>query len=193
MIGYYVAPAANVQPGCGDPAADNFDLCALPTPDLCTYPADDCSDPLACNFTAGSKGTEDCVYFDSGNFTLSENDFIDLYDFEGCETSYDACSQPFALDLCEYAPAGTLSGDTIVMNGGTYAFSYQGQTSSTLNFYSPCGDLTVDGNTATLTVSSETDCERCVEETTETGCPGVLCQNLIAPNDGAKQRLSVIR
>lgn len=279
MIGYYVAPAANASPGCGDPAADNFDLCALPTPDLCTYPADDCSDPLACNFTAGSKGTEDCVYFDTDNFTLSENDFIDLYDFEGCETgyaawndlpipltqnapneplyfmlfpdvesllmqfgfdilvtdlqtltvsvcadtmnynsmvagdldfywdgigfnntfyggyivpesslpvgcpdpnacNYDACSHPFALDLCEYAPAGTLSGDTIVMNGGTYAFSYQGQTSSTLNFYSPCGDLTVDGNTATLTVSSETDCELCVEETTETGCTGVLCQNL---------------
>ena len=29
-VGYYLAPIANASPGCGDPAADNFDICVQP-------------------------------------------------------------------------------------------------------------------------------------------------------------------
>ncbi len=279
LIGYYVAPASNVEQGCGDPAALNFDLCAMPNPDLCTYPVAGCDDPLACNYDEASTGTDDCVYFDTENFTLGENDFIGLYEYDTCETgyagwndlpipltqdapnqplyfmlfpeveyiltlggfeilvtdlqtltvsvcgdtmnynsniagdldfywdgigfentfyggyivpesslvqgcpdpeacNYDPCSHPFTFDLCEYVPQGTLSGDTIVVNGGTYAYTFEGQTGSTFDFYSACGEVTVDGNTATVTVSSEVDCELCVEETTADGCASVSCQNL---------------
>jgi len=89
-VGYYVAPIANASPGCGDPAADNFDICAIPDASLCSFPPVDCNDEMACNYQEGSEGTADCVYFDTDNFTLEENDFIDLYDFDGCETGYAA-------------------------------------------------------------------------------------------------------
>ena len=279
MIGYYVAPAVNSEQGCGDPMGLNFDLCAIPNPDLCTYPAVMCDDPLACNYEEGSTGTDECVYFDTDHFTIGENDFLGLYDFDGCASGYagwndlpvplaqdapnqplyfvlfpavedilimggfeflatdlqtllvsvcadtmnyqstvagdldlywdgygfenslyggyiapessfvqgcpdpdacnfDPCSHPFTFDLCEYVPEGTLSGDTIVVNGGTYAYTFEGQAGSTYDFYSPCGEVTADGNTATLTVNSEVDCQLCVEELTADGCASVTCQNL---------------
>lgn len=280
MIGYYVAPIANAEPGCGDPEADNFDLCAIPDESLCTYPPVMCNDPLACNYEAGSEGADDCVYFDTDNFSLGENDFIGLYEYDDCETgyagwndlvlplaqdstggplyfvlfdaveqiligggleilvqdlqtltvsvcgdtlnynsvvagdmdfywdgygfentfyggyiapessytigcpdpeacNYDPCSHPFTGDMCEYVPAGTMDGDTIVMNGGTYTYTYAGQEGSTFNFYSACGDVVTEGNTGTLTVSSETDCELCVEETTADGCSSATCIDLM--------------
>lgn len=280
IVGYYVAPIANAVPGCGDPAAENFDLCALPDNSLCTYPPVMCNDPLACNFEEGSEGTDDCVYFDTDNFTLGENDFIGLYEVEDCESGYagwndlplpltqdstggplyfmlfpvveqiligggleilvqdlqtltvsvcgdtlnynsmiagdldfiwdglgfentfyggyiapessfpvgcpdpaacnfDPCSNPFTGDMCEYVPAGTMDGDTIVMNGGTYAYTYAGSEGSTFNFYSACGDVVTEGNTGTLTVASETDCELCVEETTADGCTSTTCINIM--------------
>ena len=47
-----------------------------------------CDDALACNFDANSEGTAGCVYFDTDNFLLSENDFIGLYEFEDCSDGY---------------------------------------------------------------------------------------------------------
>ena len=47
-----------------------------------------CDDALACNYDASSEGTDGCVYFDTDNFMLSENDFIGLYEFEDCENGY---------------------------------------------------------------------------------------------------------
>ena len=89
-IGYYLAPLSNAMPGCVDPEAENFNLCALPDETLCIFLPVSCNDPLACNFDETSSSTEDCVYFDTNNFTLNENDFIDLYDLSGCENGYSA-------------------------------------------------------------------------------------------------------
>ena len=41
-----------------------------------THALAQCDDALACNFDANSEGTDGCVYFDTDNFLLSENDFI---------------------------------------------------------------------------------------------------------------------
>ena len=47
-----------------------------------------CNDPLACNYDEDGTGTDDCDYFDTELFTLEENDFIGLIDFEDCANGY---------------------------------------------------------------------------------------------------------
>ena len=282
MIGYYAAPAANSPIGCGDPDAENFDVCAIPDESLCTYPPVACEDPLACNYEEGSVGTEDCNYFDTDNFALASNDFIGLFEVEDCESGYagwndlpmplgqgleggplfftilpgvdailiqfgfedllndlatasvsvcgdtmnylstangdldlvwdghgfpnpiyggyiapetsfpigcpdpeacnfDACSHPFADTDCEYVEPGTIVGDSIVAQGGSYTYTYEGGAEgSTFVFYTACGEVEQDGsNTATLTFDFPgDDCEMCVEETTVDDCSTITCLTL---------------
>ena len=290
MIQYYVSPIANASLGCGDVEADNFDICAIPDDAACTYPPVFCDDPLACNFEEGSEGTEDCVYFDTDNFTLDENDFIGLYEFEECESGYagwndlpvpltqdstggplyyvlfplveqtliaggfqvlvddlqtltlsvcgdtmnynsdiagdidflwdgtgflntfyggyiapessfpvacpdpnacnfNACSNPFTTEMCEYVEAGVIVGDTLVSNGATYTYVYEGaQEGSSFVFYSACGVFEQDGsNTATLVFDFPQDCELCVEETTADGCSTIVCQTLTPSATGVSE------
>lgn len=85
-VNYYIAPVANAPTGCSDVEALNFDVCALSDPAACVYPA--CEDPLACNYTPGTDGLDDCIYFDTENFTLEENDFIGFYETEDCASGY---------------------------------------------------------------------------------------------------------
>ena len=49
-----------------------------------------CDDEMACNFQEGSESAADCIYFDTDNFSIGENDYIDLYSFEACENGYAA-------------------------------------------------------------------------------------------------------
>ena len=87
-LGMNLAPVSTVADGCGDPDALNYDPCTSPDDTLCEYTALACDDPLACNYDSTSTGVADCIYFDTGLFSLEENDFIGLTDFEDCETGY---------------------------------------------------------------------------------------------------------
>ena len=87
-LGINLAPVSTLSPGCGNPDALNYDPCTNPDESLCQYTALACDDPLACNYDSTSTGAADCIYFDTGLFSLEENDFIGLTDFEDCETGY---------------------------------------------------------------------------------------------------------
>ncbi|MBL6619401.1 MAG: T9SS type A sorting domain-containing protein [Flavobacteriales bacterium] len=87
-LGVNLAPVSTLSPGCGNPDALNYDPCTNPDESLCQYTALACDDPLACNYDSTSTGAADCIYFDTGLFSLEENDFIGLTDFEDCETGY---------------------------------------------------------------------------------------------------------
>lgn len=87
-LGMNLAPVSTLSPGCGNPDALNYDPCTNPDESLCQYTALACDDPLACNYDSTSTGAADCIYFDTGLFSLEENDFIGLTDFEDCETGY---------------------------------------------------------------------------------------------------------
>lgn len=88
-LGFNLAPAAEMPTGCPDPMALNYDPCANPDPDSCEYEQiEGCNDPLACNYDSTTAGTADCNYFDTELFTLEENDFIGLFDYESCPDGY---------------------------------------------------------------------------------------------------------
>jgi len=88
-LGFNLAPAAEMPNGCPDPAALNYDPCANPDPTVCEYEVSEgCNDPLACNFDSTATGAAECDYFDTELFTLEENDFIGLIDFEDCANGY---------------------------------------------------------------------------------------------------------
>lgn len=92
-LGFNLAPAADMPSGCPDPMALNFDPCANPDPDSCEYEQiEGCNDPLACNYDSTAAGEADCNYFDTELFTLEENDFIGLIDFEDCANGYPGTS-----------------------------------------------------------------------------------------------------
>ena len=88
-LGFNLAPAAEMSIGCPDPEALNYDPCANPDETTCEYAESaGCDDPLACNFDSTATGNADCDYFDTELFTLEENDFIGLIDFEDCANGY---------------------------------------------------------------------------------------------------------
>lgn len=88
-LGFNLAPAAEMPLGCPDPEALNFDPCTSPDETTCEYAESaGCDDPLACNFDSTATGNDDCNYFDTELFTLEENDFIGLIDFEDCANGY---------------------------------------------------------------------------------------------------------
>ena len=83
-VGYYIAPISTVPVGCGDPAAENFDLCVINDPTACEYGTEECNDPLACNYDENATNGAGCNYFDTELFTIGENDFVDFVDTELC-------------------------------------------------------------------------------------------------------------
>ena len=105
-INYYIAPVSTVPVGCGDPAAENFDLCVINEPTMCEYAATGCNDPLACNYDANGTGTEDCNYFDTELFTIGENDFVDFVDPVLCD-GY-ATYNDFPIPLTQDSTGGPL-------------------------------------------------------------------------------------
>ena len=84
-VGYYIAPISTVPVGCGDPAAENFDICVINDPSACEYGTEECNDPLACNYEENATNGAGCNYFDTELFTLGENDFVDFVDPELCD------------------------------------------------------------------------------------------------------------
>ena len=281
-LGLNLAPVSTLDDGCNDPDALNYDPCANPDETLCEYMALECNDPLACNYDSTSTGSTDCNYFDTELFTLGENDFIGLTDFEDCETGYpgayslpvpltqdstggplylvlfpdvesflvengfeiaaqdiatvslsvcdtvmnynslvigdtdlywdgmgftidvygsfiapdssfpigcpdpdacnfDACSHPFFSDDCTYielGPLATAAGDTGMVTMGeldSLTFVATPGDGLTVEWDSECGELIVDGNTATLVGPETGDCEVCVEAENADGCDIESC------------------
>ena len=281
-LGLNLAPVSTLDDGCNDPDALNYDPCANPDETLCEYMALECNDPLACNYDSTSTGSTDCNYFDTELFTLGENDFIGLTDFDDCETGYpgayslpvpltqdstggplylvlfpdvesflvengfeiaaqdiatvslsvcdtvmnynslvigdtdlywdgmgftidvygsfiapdssfpigcpdpdacnfDACSHPFFSDDCTYielGPLATAAGDTGMVTMGeldSLTFVATPGDGLTVEWDSECGELIVDGNTATLVGPETGDCEVCVEAENADGCDIESC------------------
>jgi len=281
-LGLNLAPVSTLDDGCNDPDALNYDPCANPDETLCEFMALECNDPLACNYDSTSTGSTDCNYFDTELFTLGENDFIGLTDFEDCETGYpgayslpvpltqdstggplylvlfpdvesflvengfeiaaqdiatvslsvcdtvmnynslvigdtdlywdgmgfsidvygsfiapdssfpigcpdpdacnfDACSHPFFSDDCTYielGPLATAAGDTGMVTMGeldSLTFVATPGDGLTVEWDSECGELIVDGNTATLVGPETGDCEVCVEAENADGCDIESC------------------
>ena len=281
-LGLNLAPVSTLDDGCNDPDALNYDPCANPDETLCEFMALECNDPLACNYDSTSTGSTDCNYFDTELFTLGENDFIGLTDFEDCETGYpgayslpvpltqdstggplylvlfpdvesflvengfeiaaqdiatvslsvcdtvmnynslvigdtdlywdgmgfaidvygsfiapdssfpigcpdpdacnfDACSHPFFSDDCTYielGPLATAAGDTSMVTMGeldSLTFVATPGDGLTVEWDSECGELIVDGNTATLVGPETGDCEVCVEAENADGCDIESC------------------
>ena len=69
LLGFTLAPAAEMPSGCPNPSASNFDPCANPDPETCLF-ANDCNDPLACNYDETATSDADCEYYD-GTFDLN--------------------------------------------------------------------------------------------------------------------------
>ena len=282
-FGFNLAPAGEMPSGCPDPAANNFDPCANPDTTLCEYDGElDCNDPLACNYDTAATGVDGCVFFDTNLFTLEEDMFIGLTDFEDCPTGYpgaytipadltqedtglplfftitpevesflieqgyeiaaqdiitvavsvcdtvmnynslvlgdedltwdgigftidfygsfiapessfevgcpdpeacnfDACAHPEFADGCTYldfSAIETASGDTgmVTMTElDSLTFTVTAEEDVTLEWSTDCGDLIVDGNTATLTATGTGDCEVCVEVEGPGECEGESC------------------
>ena len=105
-INYYIAPVSTVPVGCGDPAAENFDVCVINEPTMCDYGTEDCNDPLACNYDANATGDADCDYFDTELFTIGENDFVDFVDPVLCD-GY-ATYNDFPIPLTQDSAGGPL-------------------------------------------------------------------------------------
>ena len=280
-IGFSLAPVANMTDGCPDPAASNYDPCANPDPASCIF-LEECNDPLACNFDSTAVGSAGCNYFDTELFTLGENDFIGLLDYDDCESGYagayslpvplaqdstggplyfvlfpdvesflvengydiaaqdiatvsmsvcdtvmnynslvigdtdliwdgmgftidlygafiapdssfpvgcpdpdacnfDACSHPFLSDDCTYielGPLATAAGDTgmVTMTElDSLTFVATPGEGLTVEWDSECGELIIDGNTATLVGPETGDCEVCVEAENADGCETESC------------------
>lgn len=89
-LGFNLAPATTLADGCPDPAALNFAPCANPDENLCDYGGGGCNDPLACNFDSTATAADDCNYFDTQLFSLEENDFVGITDYDLCESGYAA-------------------------------------------------------------------------------------------------------
>jgi len=280
-IGFSLAPIANMTDGCPDPAASNYDPCANPDPASCIF-LEECNDPLACNFDSTAVGSAGCNYFDTELFSIGENDFIGLLDYEDCESGYvgayslpvplaqdstggplyfvlfpdvesflvengydiaaqdiatvsmsvcdtvmnynslvigdtdlvwdgmgftidlygafiapnssfpvgcpdpdacnfDACSHPFLSDDCTYielGPLETAAGDTgmVTMTElDSLTFVATPGEGLTVEWNSECGELIIDGNTATLVGPETGDCEVCVEAESADGCETESC------------------
>lgn len=105
---------------------------------------------------------------------------------EGCADevacNFDACSHPFTFESCTYVTVGTLQtadGDTgtvTVTDGDILTFiASDPAEGNTIEWYTECGVLEVDGNTATLTATGTGDCEVCVTEGNAEGCEDETC------------------
>ena len=105
---------------------------------------------------------------------------------EGCSDeeacNFDACSHPFSFGTCEYVITGqlqTADGDTgmVTLNDGDVVsfIATAPADGNSLDWFTECGFIEVDGNTATLTATGTGDCEVCVTESNAEGCEDESC------------------
>ena len=115
-----------------------------------------------------------------GSFIAPDSSFpIGCPDPDAC--NFDACSHPFVTDDCTYielGPLATAAGDTGMVTMGeldSLTFVATPGDGLTVEWDSECGELIVDGNTATLVGPETGDCEVCVEAENADGCDiGIL-------------------
>ncbi len=115
-----------------------------------------------------------------GSFVAPGSSFpIGCPDPDAC--NFDACSHPFVTDDCTYIELGELTtadGDTglVTMNElDSLTFVATPGDGLTVEWDSECGELIVDGNTATLVGPETGDCEVCVEVENAEGCEAWSC------------------
>ncbi|HCZ08905.1 MAG TPA: hypothetical protein DHV07_07370, partial [Flavobacteriales bacterium] len=115
-----------------------------------------------------------------GSFVAPGSSFpIGCPDPDAC--NFDACSHPFVTDDCTYIELGELTtadGDTglVTMNElDSLTFVATPGDGLTVEWDSECGELIVDGNTATLVGPETGDCEVCVEVENAEGCEAESC------------------
>ena len=115
-----------------------------------------------------------------GSFVAPESSFpIGCPDPDAC--NFDACSHPFVSDACTYIELGdlaTAAGDTGLVTMSeldSLTFVATPGEGLTLEWDSECGELIVDGNTATLVGPETGDCEVCVEAENADGCEIESC------------------
>jgi plastocyanin len=92
--------------------------------------------------------------------------------------NFDPCSHPLVSASCEYIMTSEIGGDTALVAGGTYIFTYTSVEENTVEWESDCGEITVSGDSATFVPASDVDCVICVTETSADGCEAIVCQSL---------------
>ncbi len=112
-----------------------------------------------------------------GSFIAPESSFeVGCPDPDAC--NFDACAHPEFADGCTYldfSAIETASGDTgmVTMTElDSLTFTVTAGADVTLEWSTDCGDLIVDGNTATLMATGTGDCEVCVEAEGPGECEG---------------------
>jgi len=115
-----------------------------------------------------------------GSYIAPSSSYPDgCVDEEAC--NFDACAHPFMTETCEYVlPPGlaTADGDTgmvTMTDNGTLTLIADVADGNEVEWFSDCGELVIDGNTATLTATGEGDCEVCCEQYNEDDCGAESC------------------
>jgi plastocyanin len=115
-----------------------------------------------------------------GSYLAPSSSYPDgCVDEEAC--NFDACAHPFMTETCEYVIATALEtaeGDTgmvTIADTGTLTLIASPADGNTGEWFSACGDLAIDGNTAVLTASGAGDCEVCFTEANADGCEAEAC------------------
>lgn len=129
-VGYYIAPISTVPVGCGDPAAENFDLCVINDPTACEYAEPGCNDPLACNYDENATNAEDCIYLEAGDIILTQ-DGVETTDLGAGEDPVNAqleyvgegsvtwsITAPLELDTTNGNPVSIV--EASILSGGPY-------------------------------------------------------------------------
>ena len=129
-VGYYIAPISTVPVGCGDPAAENFDLCVINDPTACQYAEPGCNDPLACNYDENATNAEDCIYLEAGDIILTQ-DGVETTDLGAGEDPVNAqleyvgegsvtwsITAPLELDTTNGNPVSIV--EASILSGGPY-------------------------------------------------------------------------
>lgn len=92
--------------------------------------------------------------------------------------NFDPCSHPFMDDDCEYIMSSEIMGDTALVAGGTYTFTYSSLSGNAVTWESDCTEMiTVSGDSATF-MAADQDCSICATETNAAGCENTVCQLL---------------
>jgi plastocyanin len=92
--------------------------------------------------------------------------------------NFDPCSHPFIFDECTYLVPAEIVGDTALISGQTYMFTYSSDGENSVEWDSDCGEIAVSGDSATFVVATEVDCVICVTLAGADGCEAHVCQEL---------------
>ena len=136
------------------------------------------------NLIWDGMGFENPAY---GGYIAPETSYaIGCPDPDAC--NFDPCTNPLVTESCELLQGGTIIGDTLVTNGNSYTYTYEGGAEgSTYVYYTACGDVPADeqggDNVVTFTFDFPQDCELCVQESNEVDCSITTCLTLTP--DGA--------